>query len=190
MATSHQITAQHIRLVAQRADCLFTETEVEGAIRAMARNISAALRDSEPLVMVIMNGGLVVAGKLLTQLDFPLQVDYLHATRYRDLLEGAQLQWQKRPQQELTGRSVLLIDDILDEGETLARVVDYCRQQGAGQVLTAVLIEKLHDHKLSPIKADFVGLRAEDRYLYGYGMDYKGFLRNAAGIYAVSEEDA
>jgi len=90
---------------------------------------------------------------------------------------------------EMAGRVVVVIDDIFDEGATLDQVVRYCEQQGATRVLTAGLVDKIHDRKLTEMQCDFVGLEVEDRYLYGYGMDYKGYLRNAAGIYAVTDED-
>ena len=88
-----------------------------------------------------------------------------------------------KPTTPLSGRSVLIIDDVLDEGITLAAIKDYCLEQGAIEAYTAVLVDKLLDHD-KPIHADFVGLTVENHYLFGYGMDYKGYLRNAAGIYA------
>ena len=129
------------------------------------------------------------SGKLLTRLAFPLQIDYLHATRYRNNTQGSELEWHRLPALSLHGRDVLILDDILDEGATLAAVVAHCRAQGAARVLTAVLVDKHHERKVPGIRADFVGLRVEDRYLYGYGMDYRGYLRNAAGIYAVDPVD-
>jgi hypoxanthine phosphoribosyltransferase len=118
-----------------------------------------------------------------------LQIDYLHATRYQDNTQGSELEWHRLPALSLHEREVLILDDILDEGATLAAVVAHCRAQGAARVLTAVLVDKRHERKVPGIHADFVGLRAVDRYLYGYGMDYRGYLRNAAGIYAVDPVD-
>lgn len=182
-------TPAEINAVESRARCLLAAQEVEGILADMAARISANLKADNPLVLCIMNGGLVVSGKLLPQLQFPLQLDYLHATRYRDKTSGSELQWLKKPQMSLKGRSVLLIDDILDEGETLAQVKNYCEQKGAAKISIAVLINKIHDRKSTAIKADYVGVEVEDFYLYGYGMDYKGYLRNAAGIFAVADED-
>ncbi|MBQ85561.1 MAG: hypoxanthine-guanine phosphoribosyltransferase [Gammaproteobacteria bacterium] len=183
------MTPGEILAVSRRAICLHTEAEVEDAIDLLAAKVSTALRDRNPLLLCLMNGGLVFAGKLLTRLDFPLQIDYLHATRYRNNTQGSELNWHRLPMLSLDGRDVLIIDDILDEGETLAAVVEHCRAQRAASVLTAVLVDKLHERKVADICADFIGLRVEDRYLYGYGMDYRGYLRNAAGIYAVDPVD-
>lgn len=183
------MTPDEILAVSRRADCLHTEAEVEAAIDALAGQVTTALRNRNPLLLCLMNGGLVFAGKLLTRLAFPLQIDYLHATRYRHNTQGSELEWQRLPALSLHGRDVLILDDILDEGATLAAVVAHCRAQRAARVLTAVLVDKRHERKVSGIRADFVGLRVEDRYLYGYGMDYRGYLRNAAGIYAVDPVD-
>jgi len=113
-------------------------------------------------------------------------VDYVHATRYGHEFNGVALDWKVRPQTDLKGRTVVLLDDILDEGVTLAAIADYCRQQGAAKIMMAVLVEKLHLRKVTPgMRADFTGIEVGDRFLFGYGLDYKGYWRNAPGIYAV-----
>ena len=184
-----EVSAESIRGVSTRARCLYTAQQVEAALDAMAVAISGEIGDSNPIILCVMNGGLIVTGSLATRLNFPLQMDYLHVTRYRNETSGADLQWKSYPASSLEDRVVLVVDDILDEGATLERILAYCIEQGASRVLSAVLIEKLHARKLSPIKADFIGLQVEDFYLYGYGMDYKGYLRNAAGIFAIADED-
>lgn len=168
------------------ADQLVTINEVECAIKRIAQEITTQLKDSCPVLLCVMNGGLIFTGQLLTQLAFPLEVDYAHATRYGHELSGTKLNWTVRPQLDLKGRTVLLLDDILDEGVTLAAIADYCRQQGATEIYMAVLVEKLHLRKVTPgMKADFTGIEVGDRFLFGYGLDYKGYWRNAPGIYAV-----
>ena len=186
---SPAITAATAREVEQRASCVFNEQQVEAALDTMARQISQRLAASNPLLLCIMNGGLIITGKLATRLQFPLQLDYLHASRYREKTSGADLQWLKYPAHDLAGRTVLVLDDILDEGITLKAIMDWCRQQGATEVLSAVLVEKQLARRPVEIVADFVGLQAPDAYLFGYGMDYKGYLRNAAGIFAVDPAD-
>ena len=181
-----KIDFEEIKDVYITADLLYSEAEVEQAISQMAVKISAELEASDPLVIPIMNGGLVIGGKLLTKLNFPLEASYMHATRYRNTTSGHSLEWIVKPKQPLKDRVVLLIDDILDEGYTLAEIIEYCKQQGAAAVKVAVLVEKLHDRKaFAELKADYVGLTIEDRYIFGYGMDYKGYWRNAPGIFAL-----
>jgi hypoxanthine phosphoribosyltransferase len=133
-----------------------------------------------------MTGGVVPFGKLLPLLQFPFQIDYVHATRYADKLSGGQLQWIAGPHVSPRGRTVLLVDDILDEGATLAGIESRYHGEGALKVLKAVLVikERPRTHE---VKIDFAGLNVPDRYVFGYGMDYKSYLRNAPGIYAEAE---
>lgn len=168
------------------ARCLYDAEQISRAVDALAIRINERLAGTVPLVFCVMNGGVIFTGHLAPKLNFPMQLEYLHATRYREQLSGADLQWRVRPTHSLAGRTVLLLDDIFDEGETLSRIHEWCLEQGASEVLTAVLVDKQHDRKTAALReADFTALYAEDSYLFGYGMDYKGYLRNAPGIYAV-----
>ncbi len=179
-------TKEQLDAVLQEADLLKTPQQVDDAINRLAADITERMQQSVPVVYTIMNGGLVLAGLLLPRLGFALEVGYMHATRYRgDVTGSAELQWQAPPSVPMADRTVLILDDIFDEGHTLAAVVEACRQQGAREVLTAVLVNKIHDRKTSALTVDFVGLEVEDRYVFGCGMDYRGFWRNAPGIYAV-----
>jgi hypoxanthine phosphoribosyltransferase len=172
--------------VYQEADCLYDMTALSSAIKNTATRITQDLSETNPLVISIMNGGLVYCGQLLTHLDFPLELDYLHATRYMNETRGGELNWLARPASDLTGRVVLLVDDILDEGHTLVQVQEYCRQQGAKKVFTTVLLDKDHNRKAQQnLVADYTCLKVEDRFVFGFGMDYQGYWRNAPGIFAV-----
>lgn len=176
----------HIRQVMAEADCLYNDAEVDAAIGRVAQAINADLVERNPVVFCVMNGGLIFSGKLLPKLDFPLELSYLHATRYRNETTGGELFWKAKPEISFIDRDVLIVDDILDEGHTLSAIIDFCRHAGAREVHTAVLIDKDHDRKARPdLKANYVGLSCVDRYIFGYGMDYKGYWRNAPGIFAV-----
>lgn len=169
--------------VLQRAECLYDAQEVETALDAMAANISAALSTKNPLVVCIMQGGVVPFGKLLPRLQFPLQVDYVHVSRYHEKLKGGTLEWIVGLKGSVRNRTVLLVDDILDEGATLSAIEEAFLKAGAHAVHNAVLVVKKRKRERD-VKVDFTGLEVPDRYVFGYGMDYKGYLRNAAGIYA------
>ncbi|ANJ66643.1 hypoxanthine-guanine phosphoribosyltransferase [Halothiobacillus diazotrophicus] len=168
-------------------DVLVTEAEMQAIYDRMAQEITQSLSERLPIVLAVMNGGLIVSGQLLSRLRFPLEVSYLHATRYRGSTSGGALKWLAQPDMLLTGRDVLILDDILDEGHTLKAVRDWCEAAGARKVWIAVATDKLHDRKVPNMKADFVGLSVPDRYIFGEGMDYHGFFRNVAGIYALPE---
>lgn len=182
---SEKLSPETARSVLAEADMIYTPDQVTAAISRLAREISAALKGRDPLVLPVMKGGMIPAGWLLPQLHFPLQIDYLHATRYRDGTAGGELAWTHKPDAALHGRVVLLIDDIYDEGVTLANVIAWCRQQGAQEVHAAVLFAKQHDRNHGQMWPDFVGLDVPDRYVFGAGMDYHGYLRNVPGVFAV-----
>ncbi|PIQ43708.1 MAG: hypoxanthine-guanine phosphoribosyltransferase [Gammaproteobacteria bacterium CG11_big_fil_rev_8_21_14_0_20_46_22] len=169
-----------------RGVCLHTREEVEAAIQRVADDMAQVLSDQAPLFLTVMNGAVVFAGQLATRIKFDAQFDYIHATRYRGEIEGRDLQWIAKPRASIKDRVVVIIEDILDTGLTLAACVKYCEEEGAKKVYTAALIDKDHPRSEGGIqKTDFTGLHVEDKFLYGYGLDYQEFLRNEPGIYAV-----
>ncbi|MGZ4978516.1 MAG: hypoxanthine-guanine phosphoribosyltransferase [Methylobacter sp.] len=177
---------EEIKHVQATADLLHSEQEVEAALDKMAQEINTALADRNPLLLCVINGGIVTAGKLLPRLTIQLNIDSIHASRYQNQTSGGDIKWLVKPETSLKDRTVLIVDDILDEGITLQVLYEYCREQGAAAIYSAVLVDKILDHE-KPLNADFIGLKVENRYLFGYGMDYKGYLRNAPGIYACKE---
>lgn len=177
---------EEIQRVWEEADCIVSGEQVERAINQVAIAIERDMANSNPVVLCVMSGGLIFCAKLLMQLRFPLELDYIQVSRYRGEVEGGAIEWLVTPRMNLYGRDILIVDDILDEGETLLEIIRVCEQQGAEDIRSVVLVDKQHDRKVqSGIRADFTALDVEDRYLFGYGMDYKGYLRNATGIYAV-----
>lgn len=179
--------ADQLNALLARAECLVDAVAMEAVYDRLASSIRAELADQLPLVLVVMTGGIVAAGKLLSRLDFPLEIDYLHATRYGEATSGGELRWLVRPRHSLARRHVLIIDDIFDEGLTLKAIVEACRTDGAASVRSAVPVNKLHDRKVADFRPDFIGLDVEDRFLVGEGMDYRGYYRNLNGIYALPE---
>ena len=170
-----------------RSELIVGATEVELALDSLASHISDALADRFPIALCIMGGAVVFAGQLLPRLGFPLEFDYLHATRYRDGTRGGEIEWSVLPRKDLTGRSVLLMDDILDEGHTLAAAKVKLLELGAAEVKIAVLADK-DIGRDKPVAADFVGLTLPNRYVLGMGMDAYGLWRNLPAIYALKEE--
>ena len=180
---------EKIKSVYEKATCLYTTQEIEVALDKMAIKIHQQLHDKNPVILCVMIGGLVPLGNLLPRLDFPLEVDYVHATRYRGGIRGGELHWKVRPSLDLTGRTVLVVDDILDGGVTLAAILAEMKTLGAAEVFCAVLVDKYHKRVENGLKnADFVGLEVDDHYIFGYGMDYNEYLRNAPGIFVVAPE--
>jgi len=182
----HRQLQHEVARVVAGAECLYTRQQVEAALDRMAADVAERLQDADPVLLCVMLGGLVTTGMLATRLGFPVQIDYVHVGRYADRTRGGELVWHRRPTLDLAGRTVLIVDDILDEGHTLAELQAFCTDQGVERAWSAVLTEKRHGRRLPGIRADFVGLEVADRYVFGYGMDYKGYLRNMPGIFAVA----
>jgi len=169
----------------ENAKLIHSSEVVEASITRLSQEITLALKDSVPIAICVMGGGIVFAGQLLTKLAFPLEIDYVHASRYQNEIVGKALIWKALPKLDLTNRTVLLIDDILDEGITLKAIQEKCLSLGASKVLSAVLVEKDLTHT-KPIAADFVGLQVPNCYVFGYGMDAYGWWRNLPAIYALT----
>lgn len=178
---------EHLAKIQATATCLHDQKDVEAALDKMATEITDKLADANPVILCVVIGGIITTGQLVTRLDFPLQVDYVHASRYRGETSGSQnIVWKAKPDISLAGRTVLIVDDILDGGITLAEVSHFAKTQGAKDVYTAALVDKYKCREPDGLPhADFVGLSIESYYVFGYGLDYKNYLRNANGIYAV-----
>lgn len=175
---------KNINKVEVESDCLCNSKQINQALDAIAQNITKDLKDKNPLVLCVMSGGIIPTGHLLTRLSFPLQLDYVHASRYQGETSGGKLDWIKEPNISLKNRNILIVDDIFDEGITLLEIAKYCEDKGASKVYSAVLVNKVHERKVD-FKPNYIGLNIEDRYLFGFGMDYKNYLRNVNTIRAV-----
>lgn len=181
------MTGLEAQQLLQQAECIASEEAVQAVLVRLAGEISQALGDTFPLVLPVMGGAVVFAGQLLPKLRFPLEFDYLHVTRYRGHTTGGEMEWRVLPGQNVVGRNVLVLDDILDEGQTLAAIRDKLLSMGAARVWSAVLTDK--DNGLDkPVQADFVGLSVPNRYVFGCGMDAYGLWRNLPAIYALKDQ--
>lgn len=165
------------RALLEQSEILFDETAITQAIRQMAERINQDFQHENPVLMCVMGGAVVFCGQLMPYLDFPLSFEYVHATRYQNKTRGQDIIWKNSPTELVKNRTVLLLDDILDEGWTLQAVRKACMEQGAKQVKIAVMVEKTLQ-KDKPLQADYVGLRVPDQYIFGFGMDIYGWWRN------------
>ena len=169
------------------AEQLCSAAAVSEAVERIAREVNDKLRNSHPLVLGVMRGSVIFAGHLLPLLRFPLEFDYLDVTRYGDATRGGAITWRVSPGTEVRGRVVLVVDDILDEGQTLVAIREKILAGGAQAVYSAVFAEK-ETGRAKPIRADFIGVRLPDRYVFGFGMDVKGAWRNLPAVYALKED--
>lgn len=179
-----------VRKITSRSSCYCSKADIEKALDKMALEITGKLAGTNPVVLSVMIGGLIPTGHLVTRLDFPLQLDYIHVTRYGNSTRPGDLHWLVTPRIPVKDRTVLIIEDVLDGGLTLAAIVDFCIQSGAKAVYTAVMVDKKRERPENGLqKADFTGLEVEDHFLYGFGLDYEGYLRNVFAINRVADAD-
>jgi hypoxanthine phosphoribosyltransferase len=180
------IDDREARQILEQAELLCSTQKLETTIERMARDICNVLSDQYPLVLCVMGGAVIFTGHLLPRLNFPLHFDYVHGTRYNETMHGGEIRWKVAPPTNLKDRTVLVLDDVLDEGWTLAAVRERVMQNGARAFYSAVLVDKMLARK-KPLHADFVGIDLPDRYIFGFGMDIHGLWRNLPAIYAVKE---
>lgn len=170
----------------RNSDPIASAEEVQAAVRDVATQIETRLAGACPLVLIVMGGAVVFAGQILPLLRFPLDFDYIHASRYEPATRGARVEWRVTPPDGVKGRTVLVLDDILNGGQTMSAIRDRLLAFGAQAFYCAVLVEKMLAYA-KPIAADFVGLRIPDRFVFGCGMDAKGFWPNLPEIRAMRE---
>jgi hypoxanthine phosphoribosyltransferase len=183
-----QSSSAEAKALLARAEQLITPDAVAQAVVRVAGEISATLHEEQPLLLVVMRGGVVFAGHLLPLLQFPLDFDYVDATRYGDATRGGKLDWRVDVPATVRDRTVLVVDDILDEGHTLAAIRRRLLDAGARRVLIAVFADKQLPRE-KPVAADFSGVAVPDRYVFGFGMDVRGMWRNLPAVYALGRDD-
>ena len=183
------MTPHDAKLLLANSEILFTVAEVDAATTRVAKQINRDYADKHPLILSVMGGAVVFSGQLLPQLDFPLDFDIVQVSRYGEKTVGTQLNWRVAPRDNIVGRNVIILDDILDEGITLAAIVELVKSNGAKSVACAVFCVKDYGEEKNskkPLKADYVGLTVPNRFIYGYGMDVSGAWRNLPAIYAAT----
>ena len=178
------LPTEEAQRILDTAEQIISATEVSQTVERMAADINAALGGKYPLVLSVMGGAVVFTGQLLPLLKFPLDFDYLHVSRYNNETQGGQVNWKVAPRENVQGRVVLVLDDILDEGITLAAIRERIMEQGAKAFYSAVFADK-NIGRSKPISADFVGVTLPNRYVFGFGMDVNGAWRNLPAIYAI-----
>ena len=172
---------------------VFTNQEITAALDQLAARLNQQLLDEKPVVLCVMQGGLIFSGQLIPRLNCMLEIDYIHATRYDNQTSGGELTWKAYPVTPLEGRTVLILDDIFDEGKTLKSIIQYCESQGATNIISAVLLRKNHNRCIThdcidEALTDNIALTVGDKYVFGFGMDYNGQYRQLDSIYALEEE--
>ncbi len=182
------MTLDEANAIFANSDLLFDRDAVDAATARIATEINRDYADKYPLILSVMGGAVVFTGQLLPQLSIACDFDIVQASRYGNAKVGAELTWRVAPRDNLAGRHVLILDDILDEGITLAAIVDLVKRTGALSVACAVFCVKDYGDEINakkPLKAEYVGISVPNRFVFGYGMDVSGAWRNLGEIRAI-----
>ncbi len=171
--------------VYNQSKLLFSEQQVNHAVDRLAVRLSARLANTEPVILCMMNGGVTFSAAVMQRLHMPLQFDYMHLSRYRDSCTGGQIEWRAKPQSDLQNRTVVLIDDICDQGASLLEAVRAVQSRDAGEVITAVLVRRQRPDAC--FEPDFAALECGSGFVLGWGMDFAGYGRNLSSIRLLDE---
>jgi hypoxanthine phosphoribosyltransferase len=184
-----KITPEYILEVQSASKQLLSITEINQAIDKVSSKVSERFHNKNPICVCVMNGGMPFLSSFMQKMNFPLQIDYVHVSRYLGECYGQAIQWLKSPSIDSNGRDVIIFDDILDGGLTLAEISRYFIRHGASVSTVVLLDRKAKREKGGLIKADYSCFEMEDKsYVYGFGMDYYGYLRNVPGVFAVPDK--
>lgn len=183
-----KISSAELEAVLSSSKIVYSESEIDAALCVMAASINNDLRDHDPIFICVLNGALMMYGQLMKKITIPSRMDAVHVARYGDEKVGSELQWLSYPSLDLDGQVVVLLDDVLEGGITLSEIAKYCYSKNAKQVITGVLINKKITRENGGLEqVDYAALEMESGFLIGFGLDYKGYLRNTRDIYMLED---
>ncbi|TWU32904.1 hypoxanthine phosphoribosyltransferase [Novipirellula artificiosorum] len=157
---------------------LLDETQLTTGVHGLADEIDRYYGNQRHLtVIAVMTGSLVLFADLIRRLSMPQRVGVVQASSYRGGTTSGQLHVDAKMMIDVSGRDVLLVDDIFDTGKTLDRLRSMMIEFGANSVKTAVLLHKQRDHAVE-LRPDFVAFEIPDEFVVGYGLDYLDMYRN------------
>lgn len=159
------------------ATVLVTEEQIEEAVDEIAAKLGDDVRDCHPILVGVLIGAFVFMADLVRRLDFPLEVDFVNASSYGDRTNPDELEIVTDMTLDVTGRHVVIVDDIADTGQTLRALAWMLQERGAATVRTCCLLDK-PARRTCDFEADYVGVTIPDQFVVGYGLDYAGNHRN------------
>ena len=165
------MTEINLREILENSTLIADKREVEAAVEFLGEAVNAHYGDREIILLIVMTGAVMPAAWVAAKLKMPVQMDFVHATRYAGQTEGGEIEFRVPPRLNLEGHDVLIIDDIYDIGLTLQMIEGYCESRGAKSVNSAVLVRKIHDRETTGTLPRFIGMEVEDKYIFGCGMD-------------------
>ena len=169
----------------KKTEVVFTTEQVQAAVTKVANELNERFNyvesDTFPLFLGVMGGSVVFTGQLLPQLTFPMEFDFLHVSSYGTEDHGNEVIWKVIPRRNVMNRVIVVLDDVLDDGETLFQVQKRLIEMGAAQVILVVFGEK-HTGTKKQVQVDHIGMPLPNKFLVGFGLDVEGYWRNLPDI--------
>jgi hypoxanthine phosphoribosyltransferase len=156
---------------------LITEAELAERVKTLAQEIEKDFAGKEMVIVSLLNGTVMFLADLIRHLSLPLRLDFMGVSSYGSGTESGELVFTKELRLDVRGRDVLLVDDILDTGKTLSRVLPKLRKLGPREIKICVLLDK-KERRVEEVAADYVGFAIPDLFVVGYGLDYAERFRN------------
>ncbi|MBC8097151.1 MAG: hypoxanthine phosphoribosyltransferase [Akkermansiaceae bacterium] len=156
---------------------LITEDQLARRIRILSRQIERDFKGREMVIVSLLNGTVMFLADLVRHISLPLRLDFIGVSSYGEGTESRELIFTKELRLDVQGRDVLLVDDILDTGRTMTRVLEKLRVLKPRRIRTCVLLNKAA-RRVEKVEADYVGFEIPDYFVVGYGLDYAERFRN------------
>ncbi len=167
-------------------EILLTEEQLNDKVTELAKTLSEKYEDQNPLVISVLNGSFMFCSDLLKKMNFPLELNFIQVSSYGNSTESTGSIQISGNRIDMKGRRVIIIEDIIDSGNTLKRLTEYFGTLGADTVETCVLLDKPSRREVD-IEPDYCGFKIEDKFVVGYGLDYAQYFRNLPFIGVLDE---
>jgi hypoxanthine phosphoribosyltransferase len=167
-------------------DPFITSSEINKKIESVAKKVSRDVKDKNPLFIVVLNGAFVFAADLIRHFDFPLEITFIKLASYSGTKTSGKVMEIVGLDREIGGRTVVVVEDIIDTGITMDHLIGMLHEKGAAEIKIASLLFKPAAFRMD-FRIDYVGMESPNDFIVGYGLDYDGYGRNYPDIYKIRE---
>jgi hypoxanthine phosphoribosyltransferase len=175
---------KRITLLDKEFEISIPVSDIKEAILKIADKINIDLKDKNPLMICVLNGSFMFSADLLKLIQFPCQISFLKMASYEGVVSSGQIKELFGINENIAGRTVVILEDIVDTGITMRNCINQMKNLGAAEVIIATLLFKPQSLK-EDIKLDYVGIEIPNDFIVGYGLDYNGYGRNLPDIYKI-----
>ena len=154
------------------------------AVQTVGDAINRDLKDKNPLFICVLNGAFMFAGDLMKVVDIPCEITFIKLSSYEGLYSSGSVKEVMGLNENIVGRNVVILEDIIDTGLTMERIIDSLKAKGAGEIRVATFLQK-PDALQRDIKIDYVAMKIPNEFIIGYGLDYNGYGRNLKDVYTL-----